>query len=72
MYTKIKKLDIRYVRLLEDICWLKSDISGLVRLKCFDVARVQLRRLKRLAFLKSYVENLGFFPEWFDKVREVY
>lgn len=66
------KFDKRYIRLIEDICWLKSDISGLVRLKCFDVARVQMKRLKRLAFLKSYVENLGFFPEWFKGVREVY
>lgn len=66
------KVDKRYTRLIEDICWLKSDISGLVRLKCYSVARVRIKRLKRLAFLKSYVENLGFFPEWFDKVRKVY
>lgn len=65
-------MDKRYTRLIEDICWLKSDISSLVRLKCFDVARLQMKRLKRLVFLKSYVENLGSFPAWYAKIREVY
>lgn len=70
--TYVKKLDKRYVTLIEDLCWLKNDISGLVRLRCYDVARYQLKCLRRLAFLKSYIENLGFFPDWYESVRREY
>lgn len=66
------KFDKRYVRLIEDLNWLKSDISSLVRLRCFSVARVQMKRLNRLLFIKSYVENLGCFPQWLDEVLRIY
>lgn len=61
-----------YTRLIEDLTWLKSDISGLVHLRLFSVARIQLKRLNRLLFLKTYIENLGYVPNWFNDVRRIY
>ena len=68
----MSNFDKRYIRLIEDLNWLKSDISGLVRLKCYGVARRQMIILKRLCALKLYVENLGSFPGWYDSIRRCY
>lgn len=61
-----------YIRLLDDISWMKSNISSLVRLRCFDLARKSLPFMRKLLALKLYIDACDSVPEWFYSYQRSY
>lgn len=61
-----------YIRLLDDIAWMKSNISSLVRLRCYDLARKSLPFMRKLLALKLYIDACDSVPDWFIHYQRCY